>query len=404
MSTLIRNVGILDARKATPEKLAAIGKLTNIGVLVTNPEIKEHLMKISMLNVGSTLELSDDFKFHIGPQIINRELLENSESGLKMVVVGQITVDDKIPAELLQAKLESLYLVGQAAVPEALYGIFMSRVKELTGMVDVIPSAGKAVVGKVTINDSYLDGLEDGTELSVVGKVALAEDLKLELFAAKISSLSVTGVISCLDSQEAAVRRTIKDSGKTRLKVTRADCYYLPDGSKLDPFTLMSITKPSVCSAGLLILDEQITPDLLKDRDLKFEGTAVYFPSALMKEMLTRLEKGVKGFVYECGKLELTAGQQQLTKVRLDAMAEGCTLVVCGELEVDDKVMPEDLAAKIAVLDNYGSISASKDAASILQSKLRRNDGAITPFGDAEDEEDTKAYDHVIENVATYVL
>jgi len=321
-----------------------------------------------------------------------------------MVVVGQISVEADTPAELLQAKLEGLYLVGQASVPESLYGIFMSRVKELTGMVDVIPAVGKAVMGKVTINDTYLSGLEDGTELSVVGKVLVEEGVNLDLFAVKIATISVMGVISCMDSQEAVIRKACKDSSKTKFKITRADCHYLPDGSKLDPFTLMSIAKPAVCSSGLLVLDEQITPDLLKDKEIRFEATAVYFPSPLMKEMLTRLEKGCKGFMYEPGKLEVTGGHQQLTEVRLNAMADRCTLVVCGELEVDERVLPESLAAKIGTLDNYGSIRASKDAASIMQSKLRQNDGAIEPYSEAEDEDNTENYDHVIENVATYVI
>ncbi len=404
MSTLIRNVGILDARKATPEKLASIGKLINIGVLVTNPEIKEQLMKISMLNVGSTLELSDDYKFHTGNHIINRTLLEASESALKMVMIGQITVEADVPLELMQSKLDSLYLVGHATVPENLYGAFMSHVKEITGQVDVLPDTGKAIVGKVQLSDSYLEGLEDGTELAVVGKLLCAEKLSEELFTAKITALSVVGVIGCLDTQETLLRKVLKDTGKTKFKITRSDCHNLPDGSRLDPFTLMSITKPLVCSSGILILEEQITPELLQEQDLKFEATVVYFPSALMKAMLTRLEKGTKGFPYEPGKLEVTGGHQQLTKVRLEAMNDHCTLVVCGELEVDSEVTPESLAAKIGSLDNYGRIMAAKDAASILQSKLRQNEGAIkTPDGE-EDDTESENYDHVIENVATYVI
>jgi len=404
MSTLIRNVGILDARKATPEKLAAIGKLINIGVLVTNPEIKEQLMKISMLNVGSTLELSDDYKFHTGNHIINRALLEASESALKMVMIGQISVEADVPLELMQSKLDSLYLVGHATVPENLYGAFMSHVKEVTGHVDVLPETGKAIVGKVQLSDSYLEGLEDGTELALMGKLICEEDLSEELFKVKIASLSVMGVVSCLDTQETLLRKVLKDTGKTKFKITRSDCHNLPDGSRLDPFSLMSITKALACCSGILILDEQITPELLQEQDLRFEATAVYFPSALMKAMLTRLEKGTKGYPYEPGKLELTGGHQQLTKVRLDAMAERCTLVVCGELEVDSEVQAESIAAKIGILDNYGRILASKDTASILQSKLRQNDGAIKLQDEEDEDTESESYDHVIENVATYVI
>lgn len=404
MSTLIRNVGILDARKATAEKLAEIGKLTNIGVLVVNPEIKEQLMKISMLNIGSTLELTDDYRFHIGPKIINRQLLEDSDTALKMVIVGQITIDQDTPAELLQAKLEGLYIVGQVAVPEHLYGVFMSRVKELTGMVDVIPVMGKAVMGKVNINDNYLKGLEDNTELSVVGKIIMAEQVDPDLFSVKIASLSLVGGISCLDSQEAMLRKVLKESSQVKFRISRADCHYLPEGSKLDTFSLMSVQKSLVCSTGILVIDEQINPDLFQNKKLQFEASVVYFPMALMNAMLSRLEGSTKGVPYEPGKLEVTGGHQQITNARLEAMADKSTLVVCGILDIDPQVPVESLIAKIGVVDNYGKIVATRDAASILQAKLRQNEGAITPHSEEDEDEDATGYDHVIENVANYVL
>jgi hypothetical protein len=404
MSTLIRNVGILDARKATPEKLLGIGKLNNIGVLVVNPEIKEQLMKISMMNVGSTLELTEDYKFHIGPKVINRQLLEDSETPVKLVVVGQINVEPDIPVELLQAKLGGLYLVGQAAVPENLYGAFMAKMKEVTGMVDVLPASGKGITGKVTISNVYLEGLEDGTELNVLGKVIFEEGVDPGLFTAKIAALHVTGAVGCLDTQEGMLRKVLRDTGKVKVKITRGDCHYLPDGTRLDPFTLLSVKKPVICCSGVLVLDEQITPELFKDKDVRFEAGTIYFPTSLMSQMLTRLEKNTKGLAYEPGKLELATGEQQMTPVRLEAMADKSTLVVSGALAFDPAVMPETIAAKIGVLDLFGQITAAKDAASILQSKLRQNDGAIKTLGEEEEEEAVEGFDHVIENVATYVL
>ena len=301
-------------------------------------------------------------------------------------------------------KLDSLYLVGHASVPENLYGAFMHYVKEITGQVDIVPDTGKAIVGKVMLNDSYLEGLEDGTKLAIVGKLNLAEDLKPELFAQKVVSLSVVGTISCLDSQEAMLRQVLKDNGKSKLRISRSDCHNLPDGSRIDPFTLMSITKPFICSRGIIILDEQISPELLQEQSVKFEAAAVYFPSSLMKPMLNRLNGETKGFPYEAGKLELTSGHQLMTAVRLDSMAERCTLVVSGELEIDAGIQPESLAAKIGILDNYGRILASRDAASLLQGKLRQNEGEIKAQSDDDEDLETESYDHVIENVATYVI
>lgn len=88
MPTLIQNVGILDARKATLEQIREIAKLNNVGCLVVNSTCKADLLKVDMLNVGKMLELDDDYKLHTGPLEISRQMLEDSPAPLKLCVVG----------------------------------------------------------------------------------------------------------------------------------------------------------------------------------------------------------------------------------------------------------------------------------------------------------------------------
>lgn len=92
MSTLMRNIGILDARKATVEQIAAIGKMVNIGCIVVNPATKAELMKVSLLNVGKMLELDDDYRLHTGPLEITRGMLEEATSPLKYCITGPLSL------------------------------------------------------------------------------------------------------------------------------------------------------------------------------------------------------------------------------------------------------------------------------------------------------------------------
>lgn len=404
MPTLIKNVGILDTRNATPEQIRAIGKLENVGCLVVNAANKVEFLKISQLNVGKIVELDDDYKLHTGPIEITPQMLEDALQGVKLCVVGPLTVDLEVSVELLQKKLIGLLLVGPAAVPQHLHGAFMSAAREIIGPVAAISSTGKRAKGQVTISDDYLNSLEDGTDLNVQGSVTFDDQVDMELFRRKITSLRIQGTVKCLPDQEPMMRKVLQDPGKTRIRIIRLDYHYVPGGTLLDTFTMMTVNKQTVSCYGLLILDSDLTEELIRQKDIHFEAGTLYFPKTVMQEMATRLAPGTRGIPYEPGKMEYVGCEQILTKARLDAIADRITLVVTGELEICDDVPLELLSAKVGVLDNYGEILATRDAASILQGKLRQNDGVIRIKGEDEEEEDLSSFDNVIENAATYTL
>ncbi len=404
MSTLIKNVGILDARKATPEQIREIGKLNNVGCMVLSRENKAEFLKVSMENVGKMTELDDDYKLHTGPLEITRQMLEDSPNGVKLCVVGPLTVSQDIPVELLQAKLSGLHLIGPASVPEHLYGAFMSQIAEITGTVAVESGSGKMSMGKITISNAYLSGLDDHTELSVTGNVTFEEEVDPGLFARKIAALRVTGAVKCNDKQEAMMRKALIDSEQTKIKLTKFDFHYVPGGTIIDTFTLMTVGKQTISCYGLLILDKEVTAELIKEKNISFEAGTVYFPKSIMREMVTRLHSGTKGLPYEPGTLGVITGEQCMTSARLASMPDASTLVVIGELEIDEGVTIAEINAKIANVDNYGEINASKDIASILQGKLRQDEGSITYSGDDSGESSEVDYDNVIQNFATYTF
>ena len=404
MSTLIKNVGILDARKATPEQIAEIGKLNNVGCLIVSQDNRGEFVKVSMENVGKMSELDHEYRLHTGPLDITKQMLEDSAGEVKLCVVGPLTVSQDVGVELLQAKLGGLHLIGPASVPEHLYGAFMSQVKEITGTVAVETGTGKLSMGKITISNAYLTGLDDHTDLSVTGNVTFEEEVDPGLFARKIASLRVMGVVKCNDKQEAMMRKALVDSDKTKVKLTRFDFHYVPGGTIIDTFTLMTVGKQTISCYGLLILDKEVTSEILREKDISFEAGTVYFPKSIMQEMVNRLSSSTKGLPYEPGTLGVITGEQCMTSARLNSMPDASTLVVIGELEVDEGVSLAEISTKIATVDNYGEIRASKDIASILQGKLRQDEGSITCCDDESEASSEQTFDSVIQNVATYTF
>lgn len=404
MSTLIKNVGILDVRKASPEQIREIGKIVNVGCLVTSAESKAQLLKVNLQNIGKLAELDLDYKLHTGPLEITRAMLESSEQGVKLCVVGPLSVDGDIPVELLQAKLAGLYLIGPASVPKHLYGAFMSSVKEITGPVSASNSTGKKTTGKITITNEYLNSLEDATELSIAGNLTFAEEVDPELFDRKIASIKVVGQVKCLNTQEEMMRKALVESEATRVRIIQVDFHYVPGGTMLDTFTIMTVNKQTVSCPGLLILDDDVTEELIRQKNIRFEAGTLYFPKTVMHEMVARLAPKTRGIPYEVGRIELVTGEQALTSARLEAMQDRTALLVVGTLEVDDDLPLDGINAKIAVLDNYGEITANRDIASILQGKLRQNEGSIRIKDDEAESGEDEGYDTVIENMASYSL
>ncbi|MBW6514623.1 MAG: hypothetical protein K0B87_07695 [Candidatus Syntrophosphaera sp.] len=404
MSTLIKNIGILDARQASAEQVREIGKIYNVGCLVVSPENKAEFSRISMTNVGKLFELDGGYKLHTGPMEITKQLLEDSEEGVKLCMVGPLDVASDISEELLQAKLVGLHMVGPASVPEKLYGIFMKKVKDIVGNVAIEPEGAVKARGKLTITNDYLRAMDDHSEFSVSGHVKLDKDVDPALFEQKIASLRVAGPINFHEGQEKMLKKVLKDTEKTRIKILRFDYHYVPGGTVIDSFTLMTLGNKTISCYGILFLHEEVTHELIQEKNVRFEAGTVYFPKSVMREMASRLGPETKGIPYEPEKTDVVACEQTITQARLEAMPDKNTLVVTGILNLDDDIKLDTLSAKIATLDNYGEIIASKDVASILQGKLRINDGSIQVRGEKDLDFDESGFDNVIENVATFTL
>ncbi|NMD12157.1 MAG: hypothetical protein GYA77_01265 [Candidatus Cloacimonetes bacterium] len=404
MPTLIQNVGILDARKATLEQIREIAKLNNVGCLVVNSTCKADLLKVDMLNVGKMLELDDDYKLHTGPLEISRQMLEDSPAPLKLCVVGPLSIECDVNPELLLQKISGLCLIGPASIPKALHGAFMSAVKDQVGPISTLSCDGGNTlnrVGKLTITNNYLESLDDNSELNLAGSLELMEEVDPQLFTRKIARIKVVGSVECALKHEEMLRKVLVTPQGTEVRIIRADFHYVPGGTQLDTFTIMTFGKKTISCPGLLILDEEFNEVIVREQDIRFEAGTLYFPKTVMKEMAARLSPGSRGIPYEPGKLALVTSEQNMTQVRLETLPDNSLLLVNGILEFDDDIDPEMLTAKIGCLDNYGEITASKDIASILQGKLRRDEGSIVIKGREEPEEE---YDHVIQNVATYTL
>jgi len=142
------NFGHLIIADDVPEDLLAgkISSMTNFGS-VTGPENLVRLLEGRCdTNFGSFGADDDDEDdddedgdskgpklSNLGMTILTREQLSNMEDATKFTNLGELTVSDDVPAELLSRKIGEYHNLGKTSGPAALLGVLQARCSENLG-------------------------------------------------------------------------------------------------------------------------------------------------------------------------------------------------------------------------------------------------------------------------------
>lgn len=429
MATLIQNIGSLDARKATREAIETIAKIKNIGSILVTKESREMLMAISQENIGSIIELDIDVKLHVGPFKFTKEMLETAPEPIKMSIVGPVSFEFDISPELLSQKLAWLNVTGPIEVMDTISGILMSKLSDAVGPIDVIKSNEIKLKGKIILENDYLNSLPDHSIINCSGTLELYKDIDLNLFNRKIKQISIGSKLSIFEDQKDIIMKKIFEdydavNSETkigikptlftfnkvltaRLVVLKRNYYYVPANTKFDAFNFANIHKEVISSEGVLILAEDINAELLHQKNISFcTSKRVYFPNTLNQIMAKYLINDTQGVPYDPEKSFFFNGDQKFSPIRLKNMKENATMINFGNLSFSADLDIDLFYNKLANIDNYGSIDASQDLCSVLQDKMRYNEGAIetNDCNDSDDSEDLSKYDNIIQNAGSYIL
>lgn len=432
MATLFMNIGSLDARKCSQESADQIKKLKNVGSLIVTKENRSYFLNVNMENVGAVMEMDEDAKVSTGPLTITKEMLETAKEPLKISLIGPLSFTPDITPELLDQKLAWINVVGPVEVYDHFAGIFMNKLDKIVGPINTIKVGEISLKGPFIFTNAFLQELNDDSEITCSGLIELAEDMNNDLFDQKIKTIKIKRQIKIFDDQKDIILQKVnedlsgtksktrigygpakflfKEENRSKLIILFRDYEYLPAGTKVDSFMIANTEKKVISSEGHLILSADITEEILMEKGIKFSSSCfIYFPQQLQKTMPSLLQDGSRGIPYNTETLTLISGNQDLTKARLKIMKENAFLLVLGNLSIDKDISFEEVHEKISLVDLFGSIEAGKDVISILQDKIRHNEGALETLEeecdhDNEEEEDLSLYDTVIKNLGSYTL
>ena len=397
--TVIGNINTLDLRKATAETLSSISRIGNVNVLLYSRETAALVSKINSGNINVSVEAPEDAQVVTGQAIINHEFMEGREKPVFLVVTGQVVVKPEVKPGDVERGISGLVVVGQIVCPEPVLGAIQAKTVQLVGQTKAYPASGRLIMGSLTMDETFLKGLEDGAELVILGSLRLPEILPGELIEQKLARLHVSGGIRVHQANAELIQARLTN-GVRKMTIIPEGYALVSNPLVLDDTVLTALPSSKLFCLERVEVDRSTSPELLDERveQIKFKDMLLC-PAALkgvMSRKCNMLE--TKAIFYE-GELWLVDGGEQLSASRFEYLDGKATLVVTGALAVDDDVEPGVLAQRLAKVHNMGAINCTSEQKGAIQARLGTNEGAI-----GADEEEPKEGSRFLGNVNHLVL
>ena len=184
----VENVGLLDLRGASPEAMARLKVVRNVGLILVDAGQTSALTNVRMENTGTIAEAHPDERILIGPSTdFNKAVLEGMEPGLRLTVIGIVTFDPDIPLALLSEKFAFLRLIGILIAPAGVQGALLGKM-EHTGITVNMKAADPLLknIGATKITTGSLSYMKPGTIFLNIGETRIDPDVTVATLSAKI--------------------------------------------------------------------------------------------------------------------------------------------------------------------------------------------------------------------------
>lgn len=194
MGMTIGNVGLLNMVNATEESIRDIEKIENVGLVIYAKETAPLLSKLTINNIGQTLETSHQARIVNGRLLIDSAFLEAMLEPCTFLVNGLVIVAKDVTVEQLKQAACQIVVHGSVYAPPALKGAVNLLLKTVSGSVETYTDHLPQIeTTSIQLTNSYLKALPPGQLLIVNGKLELAPDLDMALFSDRIARLTING-------------------------------------------------------------------------------------------------------------------------------------------------------------------------------------------------------------------
>ncbi len=391
----IKNVGVVDMRKASKDWFSRPTVFENVGVVVYSPESRGLLARASMGNVGVTLEAPADAQLIQGEMTISAGSLADRSAPLNLAVLGQLIVDGDVTADALAEGLGELAVAGVVICPERLSGAVQSKLTYHAGVVKTFRGGGRLrlIGGKLVLDEAFLRSLPDASQIVAVSSVDAREVLPNELIAQKIDSLEVmVGNVRCRGENAEAIQAVLDRTTGATVRTVPVGFTPVRRLLRLNRTTLGMLPSPRVyCPETVIVGDDIEAEELQGALEALVAEDLLICPARLQAAMgaICKLAD-TKPIFYE-GELWLIGTAETLRQSRFDFLTGNATLVVTGALQIDPGVDPATLYERLDAMHNFGVIRCTPDQEAALRARLEIDDGAFDESTELEDGDEDEA-------------
>ncbi|MFT5377361.1 MAG: hypothetical protein ACI906_004199 [Candidatus Latescibacterota bacterium] len=379
MGKVIGNVGHLDLRNASEESVAQIRRIGNVGAVLYSPETAHLLPRLNIGNVGGTLCVPQNAKIVTGEAKFDHSYPGALKEPISLVIVGQLLVEKDVTAEDIENKVDQLFVVGQVVCPQSLMGAINGKMAEMTGQMLTYGENAHFHMGQLTIDKDYLQGLEDGAEVHVLGKVNMPHILDEALLKTKLAKLQVLGKIQCREENMATLRAAlVASTQQPKISFVPAGFEAIDRRLDLNNTTLPALPSRQLYCTGLVVVDGEVEAKALDEALDALVITRLLIAPTALKEVLVKkcnmLE--TKAVFYE-GELWHIEDKSELLSSRFDYLAGKATLVVRDELHISPAIEPKLLAERLEKIHLFAEVYCTPEQMGAIQARLGINEGEL---------------------------
>jgi hypothetical protein len=265
-STIIRNAGVIDLRDATEESVSNIKSIQNVGALLLTKKTAHLAAKMSIGNVGSSIEVPESLEFNQHTGLINfshSNLLENNEP-TNYLIIGSLTFEKDVTAEDINKAIGKMVVIGDITCPKGLTAIIQQKLISLTGLITETNENEKVVKGMQEINNAFLKGLEKPVTLSLIGKANMVSDIDEDLFCEKILGIKLIGKINVSEKNVSLLNRRIADQITGKINIIPEGYAFIQDSLTINSHNIKKFTDAKIFSSNQIEFSPEVTPEMLE--------------------------------------------------------------------------------------------------------------------------------------------
>jgi hypothetical protein len=404
MGKVIRNVNLLDLTEATEENFTDVTAIENVNLMLYSKQSAKFLAGIKLVNVNASTEIPEACS---RVQVVNGEFkigkgFESSSGELIFYLVnGNVIVEPGVLSETIEKAVGGLFVNGNLYCPESLSGVLQTKIQSHNGNMVTYMDDADVLVKEVVLDNHYLQSLQPGTKLVVMGTTRIIDSLDITLLEERLGKLACLGNLLIREEYAEAISRKMQVAARRELKLIPTAAIFVDKDLQIDAASITRYQAAKLYVTGTLTIGEDVSTASLEAAITQIHAGKIICKKELKAAVVQRCDDDSVSEVLDySGRLVRVEGEYTLTDSELEYTKGELTLVVHGMLTIAADVDPATLYEKIAFIDNYGVIHGSVAQCGVIQVKLRKNEGHI---GQPEEEQAIVEVEEEAESDDSYI-